>query len=354
VSVRVRFAPSPTGSLHLGNALTAVVNRDFADARGGVLVLRIDDTDPARTVAGGEEAILRDLGWLEVAFDEGPVRQSERSALYEELVGTALSSGAAERDADGSVRLARGGTTLLRPDGTATYQLASVADDLALGITQVIRGSDHRPNLEVQQRIARAIAGELPEVLHHGLVLGPDGKKLSKRHGHFAVDHLREEGFPAAAVRAYLDELGLPAHDVQLDLARLRRLAVDAIAALPDEELAAAADAPREVVPALRGARTLVEARAYARLVVEPEPVALDDDARPTLERFVELRAPLPDSLSVDDAQAVVRELKAAGGDLHSLRLALTGADRGPELAAVVAAISHDEALARAARALAS
>jgi glutamyl-tRNA synthetase len=354
VSVRVRFAPSPTGSLHLGNALTAVANRDFADAHGGVVVLRIDDTDPARTVAGGEEAIRRDLAWLEVAFDEGPVRQSERGVLYDGLAATALASGSAERDADGSVRLQRGGTTLLRPDGTATYQLASVADDLALGITHVIRGSDHRPNLEVQQQMARALGGELPEVLHHGLVLGPDGKKLSKRHGHSSVEELREEGFPAAAVRAYLHELGLPAHDVQLDLARLRRLAVDAIAALSDEELAAAADAPAEVVPALRGARTLVEARAHARLVVEPEAVALDDAARPTLERFVELRAPLPDSLSVDEARTVVRELKAAGGDLRSLRLALTGADQGPELAAVVAAISHDEAVARAARALAS
>ena len=146
----------------------------------------------------------------------------------------------------------------------------------------------------------------------------------------------------------------MPAHDVQLDLARLRRLAVDAIAAFSDEELAAAADAPDEVVPALRGARTLVEARAYARLVVEPEAVVLTDEARPTLERFAELRAPLVESLSVDDARALVRELKAAGGDLRSLRLALTGADRGPELAAVVAAISRDESLARAARALAS
>ena len=107
-------------------------------------------------------------------------------------------------------------------------------------------------------------------MIHHGLVLGPDGKKLSKRHGHSSIAELREEGFPAAAVRAYLDELDLPEHDVQLDLARLRRLAVDAIAAMPDEELAAAADAPVEVVPALRGARSLAEAREYARLVVAP------------------------------------------------------------------------------------
>jgi glutamyl-tRNA synthetase len=354
VPVRLRFAPSPTGSLHLGNALTAVANRDFADARGGVVVLRIDDTDPTRAVPGGEEAILRDLAWLGVEIDEGPVRQSVRGALYEESAAAALSSGAAERDEDGSVRLARDGTTLLRPDGTATYQLASVADDLALGITQVIRGSDHRPNLEVQQRIARALGGELPEVVHHGLVLGPDGKKLSKRHGHSSVAELREEGLPAVAVRAYLDELGLPAHDVQLDLARLRRLAVDAIAAMPDQELAVVVGAPVDVVPALRGARTLVEARAYARLVLEPESVVLDHEARPTLERFVELRAPLSESLAVDDARAVVRELKAAGGDLKSLRLALTGAERGPELAAVVAAVPRDEALARTARALSS
>ena len=352
MSVRVRFAPSPTGSLHVGNALTAVANRDFADARGGDFVLRIDDTDATRSVAGGEDAILADLAWLGIAFDEAPVRQSERGDLYRERAERALASGDAERDPDGSVRLALGGTTLLRPDGSATYQLASVADDLELGITQVIRGSDHRPNLEVHQRIARALGGELPEVIHHGLVLGPDGKKLSKRHGHSSIAALRDEGFPAAAVRSYLDELGSPAHDVRLDLARLGRLAVDAIAAMPDRELADAAGAPVEVVPALRGARTLLEAREYARLVAAPEDVDLDPEAGPTLERFAELRAPAPDRLASDDARAIVRELKAAGGDLRALRLALTGAERGPELAAVLAAIPREEALARGARAL--
>jgi glutamyl/glutaminyl-tRNA synthetase len=354
VTVRVRFAPSPTGSLHIGNALTAVANRSFADERDGTLVLRIDDTDPTRTVAGGEEAIVGDLEWLGVAFDEGPARQSERAAAYAAAVERALAAAAAERDADGSVRLARDGTTLLRADGTATYQLASVADDLDLGITHVIRGNDHRPNLEVQQRIARAIGGELPEVIHHGLVLGPDGKKLSKRHGHSSVAELREEGLPAGAVRSYLDALNLPQHDVQLDLARLRRLAVDAIAAMPDDELAAAVGAPREVVPVLRGARSLVEAREYARLVLEPKSVDLGDRARLTLGRFAELRSPTPDRLSVDEGRAIVRELKAVGGDLHSLRLALTGAERGPELAAVLAALPRDETLARAARAAGS
>lgn len=348
MGVRVRFAPSPTGSLHVGNALTAVANRRFADEhRGGVLVLRIDDTDPSRTVDGGEEAILEDLAWLGVGFEEGPVRQSERAALYAAAVERALDSGDAERDGDGSVRL--GSTTLLRHDGTATYQLASVVDDLDLRITHVIRGSDHRPNVEAQRRIARAIGGELPEVIHHGLVLGPDGKKLSKRHGHASVAELRDEGLPAPAVRAYLDELGLPEHDVHLDLGRLRRLAVEAIAAMGDDELAAAAGAPAQLAPALRGARSLVEAREYARLVLEPGTVELPRDALPTLERFALLRAPAPDRVTSEEARAILRELKAAGGDLRTLRLALTGAAIGPELAAVVVALPREEALRRSA-----
>jgi glutamyl-tRNA synthetase len=349
--VRVRFAPSPTGSLHLGNALTAVANRRFADERGGVLVLRIDDTDPSRTTPGGEDEILRDLEWLGIGFDEGPVRQSERGELYRAAAERALSAAEATRDAEGAVRLGRDGATLLRADGSATYQLASVVDDLELGITQVIRGSDHRPNLELQQRIARAVGGALPEVIHHGLVLGPDGKKLSKRHGHASVADLREEGFPAEAVQAYLVELGLPEHDVQLDLSRLRRLAIDAIAAMPDEALAAAADAPVEVAPVLRGARSLVEAREYARVLSDTPAVELAEDARPTLERFAELRGGASERVSTDDARAILRELKAVGGDLRSLRLALTGAETGPELAAVLAALSREEALARAARA---
>jgi hypothetical protein len=354
VTVRVRFAPSPTGSLHLGNALTAVANRRFADERGGVLVLRIDDTDPTRTVEGGEAAIVEDLGWLGVAFEEGPVRQSERGSLYAEAAERALLAGAAEQEPGGALRLRGGGTTLLRPDGTATYQLASVVDDLDLGITQVIRGSDHRPNLELQRRIARAVGGDLPDVIHHGLVLGADGKKLSKRHGHSSIAELREEGFPRAAVRAYLDELDFPEHDVHLDLPRLRRLATDAIAAMGDEDLAVAADAPVEAVPVLRGARSLVEAREYAKLVLEPAPVELGAEVRPTLDRFDALRRSAPERLDADGARAILRELKAVGGDLRSLRLALTGATTGPELAAVLVAVPRDEALARARRAFTS
>ncbi len=348
MSVRVRFAPSPTGSLHLGNALAAVANRRFADEHGGSLVLRIDDTDPAKVVAGGEEAILVDLDWLGIGWDEGPVRQSERAAVYADAAGVAEASGGATRDADGSLRL--GETTLLRADGTATYQLASVADDLALGITHVIRGADHRSNEDVQRRVARAVGGELPEVRHLGLLLGDDGKKLSKRHGGVSVADLRGEGIPPKALRSYLEELGIPTHDVRLDRGRIGRLAIDAITAMPDDELASAAEAPLQLARALRGARTLVEAREMARAILEPEPVELPTEARPTLERFVELRSAAPEMLDEAGAREIVRELKAVGGDLRALRLALTGAERGPELWTVVAALPAHAALDRVQR----
>ena len=223
--VKVRFAPSPTGSLHLGNALSAVANRRFADERQGRLLLRIDDTDAARNVEGGLEAILGDLEWLGIGWDEGPLRQSERHVRHREaahLVG--------EPDSEGALRFGR--TTLLRPDGSPTYQLATAVDDLDFEITHVLRGSDHRANTELQSALIRALGGEPPEYIHHGLLLGLDGRKLSKRHGASSLADLREQGFPAEAVRAYLEELGLPRHDVHLDLARVRRLSTETLAAV--------------------------------------------------------------------------------------------------------------------------
>ncbi|MEZ5102148.1 MAG: glutamate--tRNA ligase family protein [Thermoleophilia bacterium] len=351
--VRVRFAPSPTGALHLGGALTAVANRRFADEHGGTLVLRIDDTDAARVDPAAEASILADLAWLGVGWDEGPIRQSERGERYRAAAGRLLAADAAYLE-DGAVRF-RGerDPTLLRPDGSATYQLASVVDDVELAISHVIRGLDHLPNRPLHEALARALGAEPPAYLHHGLILGPDGRKLSKRHGDASVADLREAGLPAEAVRAYLDELGLPQGDVRLDRARFERLAIEAIGALADEELAGRAGAPVELAPALRGARTLVEARAMAEgILVRPAPVAPDERGALTLRRFVELRDPLPDRLDRDSAHAVVRELKAVGGDLRALRRALTGAERGPELWAVVLALPREEALHRAADAL--
>ncbi|HEX9352163.1 MAG TPA: glutamate--tRNA ligase family protein [Gaiellaceae bacterium] len=321
---RVRFAPSPTGTLHVGNALSAVANRTFGDW----MLLRIDDTDAARNVPRGEEEILRDLEWLGVNWDEGPVRQSERQDAYRE---------AAERL--GGDRF--GKITLLREDGTATYHLASVVDDIDFGITHVIRGNDHRPNEQLHRELTIALGATPPEYVHHGLILGEDGRKLSKRAFGATVASLRDAGIPAEAVRGYLEELGIPKHDVRYDVSRLRRLAIEAIGSMSDEELAAAAEAPLELAPALRGARDLVEAREYARQVLEPESVSLGEEARPTLERFKELSA------NGEGAKEIVRELKAVGGDLKAVRLALTGRERGPELWAIVAALPREETLRR-------
>jgi glutamyl-tRNA synthetase len=322
---RVRFAPSPTGSLHVGNALSAVANRQLGDW----MLLRIDDTDPARNVPGGEDEIIRDLEWLGLAWDEGPVRQSERLERY--------------REAAAPLGDRFDGITLLREDGTATYHLASVVDDADFGITRIVRGFDHRPNEALHRRLFEALGAPPPEFVHHGLILGEDGKKLAKRAPGATVSSLREAGIPGEAVRTYLEELGVPQHDVHYDLARIRRLAIEAIAAMTDEELAGRVGAPVAIVPALRGARNLREAQEYAEAILTT-PAPSKAASPETLHRFREL---LERTNGAVDAHAVVRELKAVGGDLRSLRMALTGRERGPELWAVIAALPPDETLRR-------
>src|SRR3954447_16863318 len=330
---RVRFAPSPTGTLHVGNALSAVANRRFGDW----MLLRIDDTDAARNLAGGEEAIIDDLRWLGIEWEEGPVRQSSRTERHME----------AAREASLPQRFE--GVMLWRDDGSPTFHLASVVDDIDFGITHVIRGSDHRPNEELHAAMHRALGSKPPHVIHHGLIVGEDGKKLSKRAEGATVASLRDAGYPAEAVRSYLEELDLPRHDVHLDLERIRSLSVDVLSQLPDEELAARVGVPVEAAPLMRGAHDLVEAQRIAQGVLDVPSV--DSTQSPeTLERFLELRSSFPESLSKDEARSLVRELKAVGGNLRALRVALTGAERGPELWAVLRALPRDEALRRALR----
>src|SRR5947209_4199192 len=194
---RVRFAPSPTGSLHVGNALSAVANRQLGDW----MLLRIDDTDPARNVPGGEEELLHDLAWLGLEWDEGPVRQSERQERY--------------REAAEPLGARFEGTTLLRDDSSATYQLASVVDDVDFGITHVVRGNDHRPNEPLQRGLFEALGAQPPEFVHHGLILGPDGKKLAKREPGATVALLREAGIaaPRRPLRPVADQAALGAGD---------------------------------------------------------------------------------------------------------------------------------------------
>jgi hypothetical protein len=333
--IRVRFAPSPTGTLHVGNALSAVANRRF----GEWMLLRIDDTDPARNVDGGEQQIVDDLQWLGIEWDDGPIRQSDRAERHLQAAH------------DAGLPQVFDGIPLWRTDGSPTFHLASVVDDADFGITHVIRGSDHRPNEQLHADLHIALGFKPPYVIHHGLVVGEDGKKLSKRAEGATVASLREAGFPAEAVRAYLEELDLPRHDVHLDLERVRSLSVDVLGRLSDEELAERVDVPLAAAPLLRGAHDLVEARALADAVLRV-PAPEQSRSPETMDRFVGLRGPLPDLLSQDEAKSVVRELKAVGGDLRALRIALTGRDRGPELWAVLRALPREDALGRAVAAL--
>ncbi len=325
---RVRFAPSPTGSLHVGNALSAVINR----REGDHFLLRIDDTDPARNVPGGEEAILADLGWLGLAWDEGPVRQSERQDRYREA--------AAELGGD---RFGR--TTLLREDGTATYHLASVVDDADFGITHVYRGNDHRPNEQLHRQLHEALGTTPPEYVHHGLILGEDGKKLSKRAEGSTVASLRELGIPGGG------RTRLPRGARDPAPRRPLRPRADPPArdrgdpgVCSDEELADRVADSRSRPCRLRAARATSSRPATTPRSSRPRP----SRRRPTRPRRSSGSASSP----TPSRATVVRELKAVGGDLRALRLALTGRDRGPELAAILAALPKEEALRRVDQAL--
>jgi nondiscriminating glutamyl-tRNA synthetase len=267
MSVRTRFAPSPTGHLHVGGARTAILNWLLARRHGGVFILRIEDTDRERNVPGAEAALLDDLRWLGLDWDEGPgvggphgpYRQSERLPLYREHAEHLLREGeaywctcppagpeageegrrrcpCAERDASPSppegaalrLRVPQGGEVvvddrvrgavafdpahvedfvLLRSDGIPTYNFAVVVDDALMRITQVVRGADHLNNTPKQLLLYRAFGWTPPEFAHVPLILGPDRQKLSKRHGASSVGEHRREGFHPEALFNYLSLL---------------------------------------------------------------------------------------------------------------------------------------------------
>jgi glutamyl-tRNA synthetase len=266
-SMRVRFAPSPTGALHIGGARTALFNWLLARHTGGKLVLRIEDTDRERSTPENVEQILDALRWLELDWDEGPIMQSERSERHREALaalleaGHAYRSGATAEDVKaykqihgaergfrgeglvgnqqaGAVRLRvpdegetvvhdaiRGETrfahlhlddpVIARADGSVLYNFAVAIDDLDAHITHVVRGEDHLSNTPKQVLVLEAVRAvgfgaeqPLPSYAHLPLLHGPDGKKLSKRHGAASVQELRDAGYLPEAVRNYLALLG--------------------------------------------------------------------------------------------------------------------------------------------------
>jgi glutamyl-tRNA synthetase len=253
--MRVRFPPSPTGALHIGNARTALYNWLLARGSGGELVLRIEDTDRERSTAENVQLIFDSLEWLGIDWDEGPIYQTANALRHAEVVQQLLDSGQAYRstagpeevrafkeangnrgfrgsdEGRGAVRLRmpdEGVTTvrdvirgesafenvlqddlvIARADGTPIYHLAVVVDDHDAGITHVVRGADHYSNTPKHMRIYEAMGAEPPVYAHLPLLHGPDGKKLSKRHGAASVQDLRNSGYLREAVINYLALLG--------------------------------------------------------------------------------------------------------------------------------------------------
>ncbi len=258
--MRVRFAPSPTGALHIGGARTALFNWLLARHAGGQLVLRIEDTDRERSTPENVEQILDSLRWLALDWDEGPILQTQRSARHAEVLQQLLDNGHAYRSTatredveaykqrhgaqagfrdegrtgnqtEGAVRLRvpdegatvvhdviRGDTrfehvhlddpVIARADGSVLYNFAVAIDDLDADITHVVRGEDHLSNTPKQLLVLQALGAPQPVYAHLPLLHGPDGKKLSKRHGAASVGDLRAAGYLSEAVRNYLALLG--------------------------------------------------------------------------------------------------------------------------------------------------
>jgi glutamyl-tRNA synthetase len=253
--MRVRFPPSPTGALHIGNARTALYNWLLARGQGGQLVLRIEDTDRERSTPENVQTIFDALEWLGIDWDEGPIYQSQNQDRHTEVVERMIADGHAYRttagpdevkafkeqhgnrgyrgedEGTGAVRLRvpdegvtvvndviRGETpfenallddlVIARADGTPVYHLAVVVDDADAGITHVVRGADHYSNTPKQILIQKAMGAPTPVYGHLPLLHGPDGKKLSKRHGATSVQDLRDAGYLPEAVLNYLALLG--------------------------------------------------------------------------------------------------------------------------------------------------
>ena len=228
--MRVRFAPSPTGALHIGGARTALYNWLLARQSSGAYVLRIEDTDRERSTAENVAQIIDALEWLELDWDEGPYSQAERQPRHREEIDRLVGEGHAYLD-EGAVRLRvpdegatvvrdviRGDVTfehsaiddfvIARSDGSPLYNLAVAVDDRDMGITHVVRGADHLSNTPRQLMILRALGADPPVYAHLPLLHGPDGKKLSKRHGAASVQELRDAGYLPEAVLNYVALLG--------------------------------------------------------------------------------------------------------------------------------------------------
>ena len=464
MSVIVRFAPSPTGFLHIGGARTALFNWLFAKHHGGSFRLRIEDTDRTRSTKEAVDAIVDGMRWLELDWDGEIVFQSRQLARHAEVAGRLLAEGKAyhcfctpeelekmrekARAAGRSVRYdgtwrdrdpkmappgvppvirlrapqtgetviddrVQGRVTvaneqlddliILRADGTPTYNFSVVVDDHDMAISHVIRGDDHFNNAFRQTQIYRALGWNVPVFAHVPLIHGPDGAKLSKRHGALGVDAYRGMGYLPAALRNYLLRLGWSHGDAEIistaqaiewfeldavgraparfDFAKLANLNGHYIRETDDQGLVALAtpfienalERPlnegerRRLAAAMPGlkprAKTLVELAEIAHFYVAPRPIPVDAKAKAQLAPAKPLIGALAQALgnaAWDSAslEAAVRAFAEAQGlklgqAAQPLRAALTGSTASPPIFEVMAVLGRAESLARLADAAA-
>ena len=463
--VVTRFAPSPTGFLHIGGARTALFNWAFSKGRGGRMLLRIEDTDRERSSDAAVEAILDGLAWLGLDWDGEPVSQFARAARHREVAEALLAAGNAYRcyaspeeleemrakaaaegrpqrydgrwrdrdpaDAPAGARPAirfrapqegetviddavQGRVTfqnrelddlvILRSDGTPTYNLSVVVDDHDMAVTHIIRGVDHLTNAARQAQIYLAMGWAVPQMAHIPLIHGPDGAKLSKRHGALGVDAYRAMGYLPEAMRNYLARLGWAHGDDEIfstaqlvdwfdlaqvgraaarfDFAKLENLNGHYMRHTPDAALLDAfmaflphAEGGREMLGALDAggrarllaalpglkerAKTLVELKASAAFLFampameEKARTLLDDGGRAVLAQVRPVLKAAPDWTAPALEEAVKGFAQASGVRLGAiaqpLRAALTGSTTSPGIFDVLAVLGREESLARVA-----
>jgi glutamyl-tRNA synthetase len=461
--VVTRFAPSPTGFLHIGGARTALFNWLYARGRGGKMLLRIEDTDRVRSTKEAIDAILDGLRWLGLGWDDDVLYQHTRADRHREAVEQMLAAGhayrcyASQQELDemrdkarreGRARLYDGrwrdrdpgeapaginpvirlkapleGETaiddkvqgrvvwqnsdlddlvLLRSDGSPTYMLSVVVDDHDMGVTQIIRGDDHLTNAARQKQIYDALGWDVPAMAHIPLIHGPDGSKLSKRHGALGVEAYRAMGYLPTALRNYLVRLGWSHGDQEIfsteemislfdlthvgrspsrfDFAKLENLNAHYLRATPDSELVAALEAfvplrsdgndlaarlamrRAKLVAAMPGlkerAKTLNDLIDGAAFILADRPLELDDKARalltPDTQELLQetVHALEKAEWKADKLDAAVRALAERRGLKLSavaqpLRAALTGRATSPGIFDVMVVLGKDESLAR-------
>jgi glutamyl-tRNA synthetase len=463
--VITRFAPSPTGYLHIGGARTALFNWLYARAKGGKMLLRIEDTDQARSTEGAILAILDGLRWLDLDWDGEPLYQMTRAERHREAAELLLSAGKAYRcyaspeelaamreraraegrapGYDGTWRdrdhgeappgiapairfkAPREGETviedrvqgrvvfankdlddlvILRSDGSPTYNLSVVVDDHDMDITHIIRGDDHLTNAARQTQIFKALGWQTPIYAHVPLIHGPDGAKLSKRHGALGVEAYRAMGYLPAALRNYLVRLGWSHGDAEImsmdemirwfdldaigrsaarfDFAKLENLNGHYLRVTPDTEIVQRlqalvpelpdgkelgeridADGWQKLERAMPGlkerAKTLVELLDSAAFLFAKRPLVPDDQAKKLLDGAgretlaallprLEVVSPwTPEALKASVRSFVEETGRKLGKTAQPLRAALTGRSTSPGIFEVLDVLGRDESLAR-------